>query len=204
MKPNSLNMRTLSVLNLFMGVIFVALTLTVEAGVVVHKTFKERVLVTGRNATIAITAFNTGSLPISNFIVEDKTFRNFTLYAPVAGKHSRLFKTIEAGKSASFWFVVKPTASGTHQDQPAFYRYKDSNDEQHTGYSSYFQAFPVFTEQDALKLGIQQKSGGKWSILIVVFGLVAAFVGYVYQETVKEAAKAKIAAEAAAAKETDL
>ncbi|KAJ3078020.1 hypothetical protein HK100_010856, partial [Physocladia obscura] len=112
-------------------IIYVALTLTVEAAVVVHKTFKERVLVTGRNATITITAFNTGPLPISNFILEDKTFKNFTLYAPVAGKHSRLFKTIEAGKSASFWFVVKPTASGIQYDQPAFYRYKDSIDEQH-------------------------------------------------------------------------
>ncbi|KAJ3023301.1 UNVERIFIED_CONTAM: hypothetical protein HDU68_008665 [Siphonaria sp. JEL0065] len=165
-----------------------------NAGVVVHKSFKERFLIKGKNATIVISAFNKGPDAIHNFVVEDSTFRNLTTYAPVAGKHSRLFKTIEVNQSASFWFVVRPTVAGTHSDQPASYRYKDSNQKQHNGFSSFYQAFPVFTEQEAAKLGLKTQNNNKWPILAVAFGAVAVFVGYVYQEVQQSEQAEKVVA----------
>ncbi|KAJ3205735.1 hypothetical protein HDU82_004984 [Entophlyctis luteolus] len=153
--------------------------------VLVHKTFKEPLLVKGRNATVSITAFNTGDEPISNLVVHDKTFRNLTMFVPVAGKHSRLFKTIQPNESLSFWFVVKPTISGYLMDEPATYKYKDSADAEHNGISSYYRVFPVFTEAEAAKLGAKDKSN-KWLILALAFGAVVSYVAYVYVETLNE------------------
>ncbi|KAI8829821.1 translocon-associated protein beta-domain-containing protein [Chytriomyces cf. hyalinus JEL632] len=160
-----------------------------HAGVVVHKSFKERVLIQGKNATVTITAFNRGPDDITNFVVDDRSFKNMTAYAPVAGRHSRLFKSIAVNESASFWFVVKPKEAGTHQDQPAFFKYKDSNNKQHTGFSSNYQVYPVFTEQEAVKLGLGGSGvNGKWPILVVAFAGLAAFIGYAYQETLSQQA----------------
>ncbi|KAI8618052.1 translocon-associated protein subunit beta [Chytriomyces sp. MP71] len=170
---------------LIVGLLWALLSQTAIAGVVVHKSFKESILIANRNLTVRISAFNRGPDAITNLDIHENSFLNLTAYHPVQGKHSRRFASIAVNETKSFWFVVKPSHAGVHQDQPASFKYLDSSKTKHHGFSSSYQAFPVFTEQEAAKLGLKTGTS-KWPILAVALGAVAAFVGYVYQETLKE------------------
>ncbi|KAJ3071775.1 hypothetical protein HDU99_002349 [Rhizoclosmatium hyalinum] len=57
------------------------------------------------------------------------------------------------------------------------------------GFSSFYQAFPVFTEQEAAKLGLKTQSGNKSYILVAAFTALAVFIGYAYREVQKESKK---------------
>ncbi|KAJ3307622.1 hypothetical protein HDU76_004487 [Blyttiomyces sp. JEL0837] len=152
---------------------------TANANLIVHKSFKEKYLIRGKNATVSIVLYNQGAEIVKNVFVEDKTFRNLTTFAAVAGKHSKKIATIAPQATASFSFIVKPVVAGELPDHPAVYKYQVDN-ETHSGYSSSQAAILVLTEQEAARLETRTT---EWSIFFVASLVVTGVPLYLYLQS---------------------
>ncbi|KAI9332731.1 translocon-associated protein subunit beta [Zopfochytrium polystomum] len=155
---------------------------SVSASLIVHKELDT--FVKGRNATVSIVLYNLGPGVAKNVFVEDKTFRNTSLFAAVAGKHSKKFASIEENSNATLKFVVKPIVAGDLPDHPAVFKYQVEDETRpfpktSPGYSSSLAALRVLTEEEAAQ---RESRVVPWTLFFIAAAASVAAPYYLYTQ----------------------
>jgi hypothetical protein len=118
--------------------LFVLLATTANAGLIVHKKFKQETLVKSGNISVIIQLWNKGPSRAVNITLHDQTFNNASAFKLVAGKNYQKIPDLKSNQSHSISFVVRPKVSGWIATYPAVVKYASEDDgKKLTSYSSF-------------------------------------------------------------------
>ncbi|KAJ1541408.1 SWI/SNF and RSC complex subunit Ssr2, partial [Cladochytrium tenue] len=143
---------------------------------IVHKDLAQ--FVRGRNATVNVVLYNLGPGVAKNVFVEDNTFKNTSLFAAVAGKHSKKFAAIDENSNATLSFVVRPIVAGDLPDHPAIFKYEVEG-ETRMGYSSSQAALRVLTEEESAH---RESRALQWGVFFTAAAAVVVGPFYLYTQ----------------------